>query len=758
MERHKKHTPSTLKRTAKVNSSDIKIEELNKEIIELREIIYKQRDEIHALRNSRVLGRIIKVRDSIGNPYTLPHRSVNKVRREVAKYIPDSIRLPLMKSLRSTRSRAKSKINQFRHRLVTISTVTNTKWPSAKPIVSVVIPYYNRFDTIDETLESLRNQTFQNFEVIIVDDNSSDQKSINKLDSLNGVKVVRHKVNEGVAKTRNDGIALSVGKYILCLDSDDMLEDTFIEKAVAVLETSPDVSLVSTYQDAFGVVNELFEKHPYNPYKLYEDNMVITAALFRREAWEATGGYKPDIGYEDWEYWLTLAENGYWGKQLPEPLFKYRTSMYSRYVGDKDVHWNNIKIIHDLHSGYKRKIRTLEMSRRSVRKIIASENAMVNLNESRLYKESTNSNPNILIAMPWMTFGGAETLIYNLCRQTSNDFNISFITGLKSENEWEYKFKEISKNIYHLANLFDDNSLYAEFVINYVKTRKIDILHIIHTDFVFPMLHRLKHECPNVKVIVTMFNDRVPNYVTGVVDHQEYIDILTSDNQKTTKSFKDKLLPSSNIKLIPNGINGDKEFSLELFNRRNERHELGIRKDDLSVFFVGRLSEEKNPDVFVRAAEIVLSKNDAANVKFFVIGDGPMRNDIEKQIKKLSSKNIVYLGYQAEVARYLSAADVFVLPSSIEGFPLSILEAMAMKVVVIASRVGAIPDVIDHGQNGFIIEPGSADEIADTVLDLNKDRRRVEKIKLIGRDILEKKYSHTQLGKNYKGLYREAIK
>ncbi|HUC96068.1 MAG TPA: glycosyltransferase family 4 protein, partial [Candidatus Saccharimonadales bacterium] len=138
--------------------------------------------------------------------------------------------------------------------------------------------------------------------------------------------------------------------------------------------------------------------------------------------------------------------------------------------------------------------------------------------------------------------------------------------------------------------------------------------------------------------------------------------------------------------------------------------------------------------------------------------DGPMRQSLEKQITSIGGDKIKYLGYQSEVARYLSAGDVFVLPSSIEGFPLSILEAMAMKLAVIASDVGAVSDVIENGQDGFVVKPGSVDDIKNVILKLQKDRKLLEKIKLAARQKLEKKYSNAVLRTNYMKLYKEALK
>lgn len=747
-------TEQAIKRATKLESQ---VQSLNDEIIELRSQVFKLRDELHMLRNSRVVGRIIKTRDAIGNPYTLPKRAANKTRRVVAEFVPDSVRLPLMKKLRGVRDTVRSRINTYKDGAVRVTIVENQPWTKDTPLVSVVIPYYNRADTIDETLESLAAQTFRNFETIIVNDHSSDDESIKKLKSLQGVQVIHHETNQGVAAARNNGIAKAKGKYVICLDSDDMLDPTFIEKATVTLELNPDIALVTTYQDMFGVVNELFEKHPYDPMRLIFDNMVITAAQFRREAWEKSGGYKPSIGYEDWDFWLTLSENGFWGKLIPEALFKYRTSMQSRYVEDKDVHWNNLKKIRSLHPKYKSTVRALLAKRQFVKRVVDPSTALVNLQGDH-YLKVENKKPNVLITVPWLDFGGVSTLLHNFTREVQGDVNLHIITGLHNKNEWDYKFKEVSPYVYHMPNMFDESyELQLAFMSHYIETRSIDVLHLVHNGFVFDMLPELKKRHPGLKVIVTVFNDRAP-YLDQSVQSQEYIDVFTTDNDAVGKIFHSRLTVDSPVKVIPNGINIDMEFNPDLINREKSREELKLNEDELAVFFIGRLSEEKNPDVFVNVAKAVAEhSSNTKKIEFFIIGDGPMRKGIEAEIVKHKIPRVTYLGYQSDVAKYLAAADVFILPSAAEGFPLSVLEAMAMRTAVIASRVGAVPDVIRNGKNGYIVEPGSVKDIESAIAKLFNAETRAS-IQQSARKDVEEKYSNKKLGDNYRTLYEEVQK
>lgn len=727
-------------------------EQANRDILSLREQLFDSRDQLNSLRNSRIIGRLIRLRNFLGRRYhnlkVLPGRIAAKLRLILVFLVPSFIRKPIMYVIR----------HDFKSRIVKNKIIVNKKWEKGSPIVSVVIPYYKRFDTIDDTLNSLDGQTFIGFETILVNDGTPDEASINKIDELKKNRpnlIVLNQVNQGVAKARNNGVSLAKGKYIICLDSDDILMPTFIEKALVVMETNPEISVVSSFMETFGVKKQEFRHVEYNPVELFSNNMVITAAAYRKKAWKVSGGYKSNIGYEDWEYWINLAKHGFWGKLIPEVLFGYRIAMQSRYIEDKDVHWDNIKKIHSLHSNYKNIVRGIMRKRSFVKKSVDINSAFINLNNKLDYKK-INDNKNILIFMPWMTFGGAETLVFNFCNEIKNIYNIHFMTGLKSENEWGDKFKEVTDNIYHLPNLFSEDKLYLEFISNYIETRSINVLHIIHTDFAFSILPEIKKRHPEVKVIITMFNDRVVNYFQPSIDLAPYVDLYTSDNLSTSDHFK-KLLPINKpVKTVPNGVDCISNFNPILFNRQAERGELGLADDDLAVFFVGRLSSEKNPDVFLDSADSILNEYKINNIKFFIIGDGNMRKIVEERIASLGG-SAVYLGYQSKVAKYLSAADVFVLPSSIEGFPLSILEAMAMRVVVIASEVGAVSDVISDKVDGYVVKAGSADQIVKNIIKLNKNRVLLEKNKVLARSKLEKKYSNEILKSNYVELYRDIL-
>lgn len=197
-----------------------------------------------------------------------------------------------------------------------------------RPKVSVLISCYNLGRYLDEAVDSVLAQSCQDFEIVVVNDGSTDPPTGALLADFRRPKTrVIQAPHVGLAAARNLAIANSTGEYLCALDADDRLEPSFLSKTVAVLDRDPSVAFVSTWLRTFG--DEEWEWKPERcdlPTLLWE-NTVLTAALVRRGAVEAVGGYDtkmPVQGDEDWDLWLTLVEHGYRGAILRELLFHYR--------------------------------------------------------------------------------------------------------------------------------------------------------------------------------------------------------------------------------------------------------------------------------------------------------------------------------------------------------------------------------------------------------------------------------------------------
>jgi glycosyltransferase involved in cell wall biosynthesis len=197
------------------------------------------------------------------------------------------------------------------------------------PKVSIVIPCYNQGQYVDEAVESVLAQSFDDFEIIIVNDGSTDSSTNRLLENYEKAKTrVVVTANMGLAAARNNGIAVAEGQYILPLDADDRIEATYLEKAVAILDTDPEAGIVYCKARLFGAVDTEWLLPDYSLEKMLIDNVIFCSAMFRRDDWLATGGYDRGMiyGWEDYEFWLGLIERGRKVVRIDDILFCYRVA------------------------------------------------------------------------------------------------------------------------------------------------------------------------------------------------------------------------------------------------------------------------------------------------------------------------------------------------------------------------------------------------------------------------------------------------
>jgi glycosyltransferase involved in cell wall biosynthesis len=192
--------------------------------------------------------------------------------------------------------------------------------------VSVIITCYNLGEYINDAVTSVLKQDFNYFEIIIVNDGSTDQITLHELSKIRDPKIkIFHTANQGLALARNHGIEQSNGEFICCLDADDMYHPNFLSKTVSLLEKDKDIGFVTTWVQLFGNEEWIWQTGDYNPAMLCVQNIVHVASLYRRECWEKVGGYLINLdGYEDWNFWISIVQYGYKWKCVKEPLFYYR--------------------------------------------------------------------------------------------------------------------------------------------------------------------------------------------------------------------------------------------------------------------------------------------------------------------------------------------------------------------------------------------------------------------------------------------------
>lgn len=224
------------------------------------------------------------------------------------------------------------------------------------PLVSVIIPCYNQERYIADAIKSVKKQTFPDYECIIVNDGSTDNSKDVILSEIADDKrfILLSKQNEGICKTRNYGISNSQGKFILPLDGDDIIGETYLEEAVNVLKSNPNCNIVYCKAEKFGKERGLWHLPKFSMDTMLVNNCIFNCAMFKRDDFNKTIGYNENMsgGVEDWDFWLSILEQGTNVHCIDKVLFYYRIKAKSRNTAldniDKkkelfNVMWSNHK-------------------------------------------------------------------------------------------------------------------------------------------------------------------------------------------------------------------------------------------------------------------------------------------------------------------------------------------------------------------------------------------------------------------------------
>jgi glycosyltransferase involved in cell wall biosynthesis len=199
--------------------------------------------------------------------------------------------------------------------------------------ISIVIACYNDHQYINQAVSSALNQTYENKEIIVVDDGSNAKTKAVLKDLESNLDLLIKQENRGVSAARNVGIEAATGEFILILDSDDFYEETFCEKAVQIFRTNPSIKIVSCYANWFSLNGETLKFQPEGgKLKNFLINSAALSVMIRRSEVLAIGGYDENMhgGYEDWELYLRLLKSGGKAEVIPEFLFNYRNKKNSR--------------------------------------------------------------------------------------------------------------------------------------------------------------------------------------------------------------------------------------------------------------------------------------------------------------------------------------------------------------------------------------------------------------------------------------------
>jgi glycosyltransferase involved in cell wall biosynthesis len=561
-----------------------------------------------------------------------------------------------------------------------------------------------------DAVDSALAQTWQDLEVIVVDQGSDDVETVRIIEDLRlpRTHAIRRQISE-TPNARSIGIAAAAGKYICCLDAGDKLEPTYIEKCLLrlVIEGFAVCGIWPGNSGSEGGGRALQDSDFAS---VFGSNGLIHSAVFSKQFWETTvekDAATADRG-EDRELWIHPTSQEAQVSDSSDSPFIRRTHGPTL-VDTAKAKFN--AVVRRIRARFGRTVPTLKA--RTLRRSRWRE---------LLDREMSAEKIRVLLCLPYLTIGGAEKILSQICRGLRREgFHFTVITTkrtlLSQGNSAEW-FEPSTSEIFCLPECLSQES-WNGFISYLISSRQVDILLQAGSTYVYDLLPELKTLFPELKVVDNLFNE-----VGHTANNRKY-DYLIDLHIVESSPIKSWLLArgesTDRIRLIPNGV------ELSRFNtgkRPTPPFDTGGRK--FIVGFFGRLSKEKGPDLFVEIAEHLRNEKD---ILFVIGGHGAMEDKVREQITARGLEDSVKLLGFCQVETHLSCCDLLVLPSRQDGRPNVVMEAMAMGIPVIASRVGGLAELVMDGYSGFLCDALDTRQFAETILTLSKDPVRCEKLR-----------------------------
>lgn len=228
--------------------------------------------------------------------------------------------------------------------------------------------------------------------------------------------------------------------------------------------------------------------------------------------------------------------------------------------------------------------------------------------------------------------------------------------------------------------------------------------------------------------------------------------VCISDAERES-ALREKICKSNKLQVIYNGIDLE-----EIENTKPKtRKELGIPEDAFVVGQVGRLSEQKAPDIFVKVAKLIKEK--IPNAYFILVGDGELRNQTEEMIHKQGLDDVFLItGWVDNTAAYMKIMNVGTLLSRWEGFGLVLPEYMACNVPIVANKIDAIPNIINNLKNGMLTDTNNINSVANSVIELYENEKFTAKVVETARKQVRIKYDMRRVVTDTLALYKDLIR
>lgn len=571
-----------------------------------------------------------------------------------------------------------------------------------KPQVTIVTAYFNGDTYIDKTINSVLNQTFPCWEWIIVNDGSTKEESIKKLEEIEKIdkriKVV-HKENSGLAATRDYGAKLASpsSKYLFFLDDDDLINKTYLECAYWTLQTNKEAAWAYT-----DVVN--FEGEEFKWIKWFDseiekkENLLVATAMIRKKDFLEVNGYelREKSVNEDWNLWLKLLSKGKRPIRMNFDGFWYRRKLQnSELQRSKENRKRALEIIKETGKQIKEEVEAFQYPKQDYKWELIQEECEENVN----YQIKDNGKINILMIIPWMVTGGADKFNLDLIKRINkNKFNVIIVTTEPNTNEWRQEFEE-QAIVYDLTT-FLDKKYWLAFINNLIKQYRIDIIFNTNSVVGYSMIPYLKAKYPEIPIMDYVHMEEWYNRCGGYSRDSSLVSSCLDKTLVCNKNSEKILVEyfgrkQEEVETVYIGVD-EQAFDPQKYEKEKILKEFGIEnnKNKYVVSYICRISEQKRPMLLVEILRALKEKRQ--DFICLIAGDGPMLEKVKKMLKRHDLlEDVIMLGNVKETGKIYKISDVTINCSIKEGLALTAYESLSMGVPVVTADVGGQAELIN---------------------------------------------------------------
>lgn len=238
--------------------------------------------------------------------------------------------------------------------------------------------------------------------------------------------------------------------------------------------------------------------------------------------------------------------------------------------------------------------------------------------------------------------------------------------------------------------------------------------------------------------------------------YMKNVDVIIAISEGVKKVLVEGGVDPENVEVISSGIDFSsfEEDSSALTSKDYLHREFSFAVDDYLVGIVAHLADHKGHQYLIQATKIL--KQQAPKIKTIIVGEGPLSMELDRQAKELDVEDIIFfLGFRKDIPKILSSLDLFVLSSHLEGMGSSILDAMASRLPVVATKVGGIPEVVINGETGLLVPPRNPSALARAILMLYSDKTLASRLGQKGYELVHRKFSAEAMADKVVRLYEK---